>query len=149
MLQYYLVFKGRKLWYTLQCGWALRTLCQVKLDSHERANILWFLLYEVPRIVKIFPGSSAGKEFTYNAGDPGSIPESGRSPGEGKGYPLQYLAWRIPWKSMESQNRTQLSTFHFHGRSSSYSNLVGHSGVPSENNALCLFFYGMGLLPSY
>ena len=37
-----------------------------------------------------FPDSSVGKEFTYNAGDPGSIPRSGRSPGEGKGYPLQY-----------------------------------------------------------
>ena len=37
-----------------------------------------------------FPGSSAGKESTCNAGDPGSIPGSGRSPGEGKGYPLQY-----------------------------------------------------------
>ena len=30
------------------------------------------------------------KEFTYNAGDLGSIPGLGRSPGEGKGYPLQY-----------------------------------------------------------
>ena len=31
--------------------------------------------------------------------DPGSIPGSGRSPGEGNGNPLQYiLAWRIPWR---------------------------------------------------
>ena len=37
-----------------------------------------------------FPGSSAGKESACNAGDPASIPESGRSPGEGIGYPLQY-----------------------------------------------------------
>ena len=37
-----------------------------------------------------FPGSSAGKESTCNAGDRGSIPGSGRSPGEGIGYPLQY-----------------------------------------------------------
>ena len=37
-----------------------------------------------------FPGSSAGKESACNAGDPGSIPGSGRSPGEGIGYPLQY-----------------------------------------------------------
>ena len=37
-----------------------------------------------------FPGSSAGKEFTCNAGDPGSITGLGRSPGEGLGYPLQY-----------------------------------------------------------
>ena len=37
------------------------------------------------------PGvGSAGKEFTCNVGDLGSIPELGRSPGEGKGYPLQY-----------------------------------------------------------
>ena len=35
-----------------------------------------------------FPGSSAGKESACNAGDPGSIPGSGRSPGEGIGYPL-------------------------------------------------------------
>ena len=34
--------------------------------------------------------SSAGKESTCNAGDPGSIPGLGRSPGEGIGYPLQY-----------------------------------------------------------
>ena len=35
-----------------------------------------------------FPHSSLGKESTCNAGDPGSIPVSGRSPGEGIGYPL-------------------------------------------------------------
>ena len=35
-------------------------------------------------------GSSAGKESTCNAGDPGLILEWGRSPGEGIGYPLQY-----------------------------------------------------------
>ena len=35
-----------------------------------------------------FPGSSDGKVFTYNAGDPGSIPGSGRSPGEGNGNSL-------------------------------------------------------------
>ena len=37
-----------------------------------------------------FPDSSVGKESTYNAGDPGSIPGWGRYPGEGIGYPLQY-----------------------------------------------------------
>ena len=44
-----------------------------------------------------FPCSSVGKESAYNAGDLGSIPESGRSPGEGNGNPLQYTCWRIPW----------------------------------------------------
>ena len=37
-----------------------------------------------------FPGGSDGKKSACNAGDPGSIPRSGRSPGEGNGYPLQY-----------------------------------------------------------
>ena len=36
------------------------------------------------------PDSSVGKESTCNAGDPGSIPGSGRSPGEGIGYQLQH-----------------------------------------------------------
>ena len=39
---------------------------------------------------KGFPGGSAGKESTCNVGDLGSIPGLGRSPGEGKGYPLQF-----------------------------------------------------------
>ena len=43
-------------------------------------------------------GSSAGKESACNAGDLGSIPGSGRSPGEGIGYPLQYS-----WASLVAQ----------------------------------------------
>ena len=45
-----------------------------------------------------FPGRSAGKESTCNAGDPGSILRSGRSPGESIGYPLQYS-----WASLVAQ----------------------------------------------
>ena len=45
-----------------------------------------------------FPGSSAGKESTCNVGDPGLITGSGRSPGEGIGYPLQYS-----WASLVTQ----------------------------------------------
>ena len=37
-----------------------------------------------------FPGGSVGKESAFNAGDAGLIPGSGRSPGEGICYPLQY-----------------------------------------------------------
>ena len=37
-----------------------------------------------------FPGSSDDRESVYNAGNPGSIPGSGRSPGEGNVYPLKY-----------------------------------------------------------
>ena len=45
-----------------------------------------------------FPGSSAGKESICNAGACSLIPESGRSPGEGIGYPLQYS-----WASLMTQ----------------------------------------------
>ena len=38
----------------------------------------------------VFPGSSVGKESACNAGDPRSIPGSGRSFGKGIGYPIQY-----------------------------------------------------------
>ena len=37
-----------------------------------------------------FPGGSGGKESVYSVRDPGSVPGSGRSPGEGNGYPLHY-----------------------------------------------------------
>ena len=43
-----------------------------------------------------FPGGLEGKASAYNAGDPGSIPESGRSPGEGNGNPLQYSCLENP-----------------------------------------------------
>ena len=45
-----------------------------------------------------FPDSSVGKESTYNTGDFSSIPGSGRSAGEGIGYPLQYS-----WASLVAQ----------------------------------------------
>ena len=45
---------------------------------------------------KGFPGGSAGKESTCNAGDLGSIPRSGRSPREGNTTHSSILAWRIP-----------------------------------------------------
>ena len=56
---------------------------------------------DLPYKVRGFPHSSAGKEYTYNAGDPGSIPKSRRS-GEGNGYPL--LSDQC--KEIEENNRT-------------------------------------------
>ena len=44
-----------------------------------------------------FPGGSDGKVSAYNVGDPGSVPGSGRSPGEGNGNPLQYSCLENPW----------------------------------------------------
>ena len=43
-----------------------------------------------------FPGLSEVKASAWNAGNPGSIPESGRSPGEGNGNPLQYPCLENP-----------------------------------------------------
>ena len=56
---------------------------------HILAVIMQQNTMEVYRL-KDFPGSSAGKESACNSGDPGLISGSGRSPGEGIGYPLQY-----------------------------------------------------------
>ena len=55
-----------------------------------------------------FPGGSDGKESAYNAGDPGSIPGSGRSP-KGTGYPLQTGGLQ----SMQWQSQICLSNKHF------------------------------------
>ena len=63
-----------------------------------------------------FPCGSAGKESTCNVGDLGLIPGLGRSPGGGKGYPLQYSGLENMdcighW---DASSWTQLSDFHFH-----------------------------------
>ena len=63
-----------------------------------------------------FPCGSAGKASACNAGDLGWIPGLGRSPGEGKGYPVQYFGLE---NSMDcvvrefTKSRIQLSDFHF------------------------------------
>ena len=89
--------------------------------------------------------SSVGKESAYNRRDPGSIPGSGRSAGEGIGYPLQYswaslvaqlvknpsamretwvLSWvgKIPWR-----REWQPSPVFVPGESHGWRSLVGHS----------------------
>ena len=69
-----------------------------------------------------FPGGSDGTESACNAGDPGSIPGSGRFPGEGNGYPLQSSClensmFRGAWRAIVlgvTKSRTQLSDSHRH-----------------------------------
>ena len=66
-----------------------------------------------------FPDSSVGKESACNVGDLGSIPGLGRSPGEGKGYPLQYSTLENPMDCIVhavhrvAKSQIQLSDFHF------------------------------------
>ena len=50
-----------------------------------------------------FPGGLGGKESTCSAGDVGSVPGLGRSPGEGNGCPLVILPWRILWMDVTKQ----------------------------------------------
>ena len=63
-----------------------------------------------------FPCGSSGKESICNVGNLGSIPGLGRSPGEGKGYPLQYSGLensRDYTVHGVAKSWTQLSNFHF------------------------------------
>ena len=63
-----------------------------------------------------FPCGSAGKESACSAGDLGSIPGLGRSPGEGKGYPLQYSGLENSIDCIVhgvAKSGTQLRQFHF------------------------------------
>ena len=64
-----------------------------------------------------FPCGSTGKESTCNAGDPVLIPGLGRSPGEGKGYPLQYSGLENFMDGIVhrvTKSWIQLNDFHFH-----------------------------------
>ena len=63
-----------------------------------------------------YTGGSAGKESSCNAGDLGSVPGLGRSPGEGEGYPLQYSDLENSMVCMVrgvTKSQTQLNDFHF------------------------------------
>ena len=71
------------------------------------------------------PGGSDGKASAHNAGDLGSIPGSGKSPGEGNGNPLQYSCLGNPMDRGTrsatvhgvTKSQTQLSDFTFHFQS--------------------------------
>ena len=79
---------------------------------------------------EVHPGGSAGKESTCNAGGLGSIPGLGRSPGEVKGYPLQYSGLE---NSMDciihgvAKTQTRLSDFHFLSLSLSWNTFITKS----------------------
>ena len=95
-------------------GFSLWILSYLSMD--DSLNILQLQLHRDGR----FPGSSAGKESTCNAGDPSSIPALGRSPGGGHGNPLQCsclenphghksLVGYSPWGHKESETIERLS----------------------------------------
>ena len=100
--------------------WSLLKLMSIEsvMLSNQRMRLMrWFRSNTNEISYQGFPGGSAGKELTCNVGDLGSIPGLGRSPGEGKGYPLQYSGLE---NSMDcivhgvTKSWIWLSNFHFH-----------------------------------
>ena len=64
--------------------------------EHEKTFVGNDMFITLTVLTMGFPGGSEGKASACNVGDPGSIPGSGRSPGEGKGKPLRYSCLENP-----------------------------------------------------
>ena len=100
--------------------WASLGAQLVKNPPAMQEILVWLLGHEDPLcssptpVFLGFPGGSAGEESTHNAGDLGSTPGLGRSPGEGKGYPLQYsgLEYSCIWRIADGHDWATL-TFTF------------------------------------
>ena len=93
------------MWLVLEGCWQLSSSnSYVSIFPHLPTDPFLRYLDIIYPATRCFPGSSDGKESAYNAGDPGSIPGSEITPGEGNGNPLQYSclensmdrgAWRV------------------------------------------------------
>ena len=68
----------------------------ITLHKHEILFYWSTIDLQVTQLYTDFPGGSGSKASAYNVGDLGSIPESGRSSGEGNGNPLQYSCLENP-----------------------------------------------------
>ena len=88
----------------------------IPLDIHSSRRAVWHSLLPCIHLLG-FPGGLEVKNLPANAGDVGSIPESGRSPGEGNDNPLQYSclgnsmdrgAWQVTVYGV-AESWTQLS----------------------------------------
>ena len=72
--------------------------CPVTAHGQTDKGVLWGLFNKGINLIQGFPHSSVGKESACNAGDPGSMPGSGRSSGEGIGYSsILGLPWWLSW----------------------------------------------------
>ena len=137
---------GRTWWFQSPLGHFLRTLEELPLGLFSLSNLGHFIppfslstwLCPINMLLHPFPGyscnlwtivhipfssllypfhGSAGRESTCSVGDLGSIPGLGRSPGEGKGYPLQYPGLENCMDCIVhgvAKSRTQLRDFPFH-----------------------------------
>ena len=115
------------------CG----TVCQLHLSSEKKSLTphLPVLLCHLPSCLSGttfpdgFPGGSAGKESACNAGDLGSIPGLGRSPGGGHGNPLQYSC-------LENPHRQKSVVGYGHGVTRSWTGLSDYAH--SLNTTCCM-----------
>ena len=85
------------------------TKAQKCFKTHSRSASIVTKLVE---LFSGFPDDSVGKESAFNTGDPSLIPGLGRSPGEGKGYPLQYSGLKNSMDAIVhgvTKSQTQLS----------------------------------------
>ena len=81
VFRYFLILSSRDIIIDLRVWYAVR------VQIHFSHILYWIM----PAIFTVgFPCGSAGKESSSNVGDLGLIPRLRRSPGEGKGYPIQY-----------------------------------------------------------
>ena len=93
------------------------------MHSYRRLLITFAYIESILLLINVYRilDKSDGKASVYNAGDPGSIPGSGRSPGEGNGNPLQYSCLENPmdggarWAAVHgvAKSRTRLSDLTF------------------------------------
>ena len=95
--------------------------CIIKLLFYMFAVLVPYSHSDTRLQMQGFPGGSDGKEPVCNVGDPGSIPGSVKSPGEGNGYPLQYSclensvdggAWQAAVHGV-AKSQTRLRNFTF------------------------------------
>ena len=98
-------------------------ILQLKINNFlsEKINQRWERIFVTLNDWQGFPGGSDGKASACNAWDPGSIPGSGRPPGEGNGNPLQHSCLENPmdrgaWQATVhgvTKSRTRLNDFTF------------------------------------
>ena len=84
------------------CPW-----CPYSMKNSISAKQVFFIL-SIPHVMG-FPGGSDGKASACNAGDLGSIPGSGRYPGEGNGYSLQYSCLENSMNRLQSKESQRIS----------------------------------------
>ena len=106
----------------------------VSLPAEKHFNSLSIFLLILGNFYLDFPGGSDDKASAYNAGEPGSIPGLGRSPGEGNGNPLQYSCLQNPMGSQRVRHElSNFTSLHFIlPKKSSLRPKVTFSGGPED-----------------